>query len=107
MQIQISTDHNIKGSPEFLTETQKFEEIVLDALKNFQEIITRVEVYFTDVNAGKSGHEAKRCLIEARVSGIKSLIATNNANNLLEALEGATEKLRSSLDHTMGKIRNH
>jgi ribosome-associated translation inhibitor RaiA len=107
MQIQISTDHNIKGSPEFLNETLKFEEIVSGALRNFQSIITRVEIHFTDVNAGKTGHDAKRCLIEARISGIKSLIASNNANNLIEALEGATEKLRSSIDHTLGKMRNH
>ena len=107
MQIQISTDHNIKGSPEFLTETEKFEEIVQDALGYFQTHITRVEVHFTDVNAGKTGYEAKRCLIEARVSGVKPKIASNNANNLLEALEGATEKLKNSLDHTFGKIKKH
>lgn len=107
MQIQINTDHNIKGSPEFLTETDKFEGIVLNALGHFQKNITRVQVNFSDVNAGKTGFEDKRCLIEARLSGVAPIIATHQANNLLEALEGATEKLKNSLVHTMGKLKEH
>ena len=107
MQIQISTDHNIKGSHEYLSETEKFEEIVLDALGHYRNHITRIEVHFTDVNAGKTGFEDKRCLIEARVSGVQPIVATHHANNLLEALEGATEKLKNSLNHTFGKIKKH
>lgn len=107
MQIQISTDHNIKGSAEFLTDTERFEKIIVGALDHFQKHITKVDVHFTDMNAGKTGFEAKRCLIEARVSGTQPLVASNNANNLIEALEGATEKLKHSLDHTFGKMKNH
>ncbi|MBC7537374.1 MAG: HPF/RaiA family ribosome-associated protein [Bacteriovorax sp.] len=107
MQIQISTDHNIKGTHEFQTETEKFEEIVKVALGHFEKHITRVEVHFSDINAGKTGYEDKRCLIEARVSGVQPIIATNNANNLLEALEGATERLKHSLEHTFGKMKQH
>lgn len=105
MQIQINTDHNIKGTHEFLTETDKFEEIVQGALAHFQKYITKVEVHFTDVNAGKTGFDDKRCLIEARVNGAQPIIASHHANNLLLALDGAAEKLKNSLNHTFGKLK--
>jgi ribosome-associated translation inhibitor RaiA len=107
MQIQINTDHNIRGSHEFLTETAKFEEIVQGALGHFKKYITRIEVHFTDENAGKTGFGDKRCLIEARVSGVQAIVATHHANNLIEALDGATEKLRNSLNHLFGKMKKH
>jgi ribosome-associated translation inhibitor RaiA len=107
MQIQINTDHNVKGSHEFTTDTDKFEEIVMDALDHFKKHITRVEVHFSDVDGGKGGFLDKRCLIEARVSGIKPVVATHQADSLMLALDGATEKLRNSLGHTFGKIKHH
>jgi ribosome-associated translation inhibitor RaiA len=107
MQIQISTDHNIKGTHEMLNESEKFEEIVQDAIGHFQQHITRVEIHFTDENACKTGFEDKRCLIEARVSGAQPMIASHHANNLTLALEGATEKLKHSLNHSFGKMKKH
>ena len=105
MQIQVSVDHNILGSQEDQIESGKVEEIVKNVLGHFEKHITRVDVHFTDINAGKKGYEDKRCLIEARVSGAQPLVATNNAGSLIEALEGATERLKHSLEHTFGKMK--
>ena len=107
MQILISTDHNIKGSYEFLLENDKFEEKVLNALDHFQKQITRIEVHFSDVNGAKNKAMDKRCLIEARVSGVAPIIASHQARNLLAALEGASEKLKNSLKHALGKQKKH
>ncbi|MDD4974555.1 MAG: hypothetical protein PHY93_09415 [Bacteriovorax sp.] len=107
MQIQISNDHNIKGTHESFTESEKFEEIVKDAIGHYQQHITRVVIHFTDENAGKTGFEDKRCLIEARISSANPMIASHHANTLVLALEGAAEKLKHSLNHTFGKLTKH
>jgi ribosomal subunit interface protein len=107
MQIQINTDHNIKSSHEFLADSEDFQKIVQDSLDHFQKHITRVDVHFSDENAGKTGEKDKRCLIEARVSGIQPIIAKHNANNLHLALEGAADKLKRSLVHTFGKMKQY
>lgn len=107
MHIQITPDHNIKGSFEFLADTDNFEKIVQETLNHFKKYITKVEIHFTDENASKTGFEDKRCLIEARIRGLKPIIVTHHANNLLLALDGATEKLKHSLDHTFGKMKQH
>ena len=107
MQVNINTDHNIKDSHDFLTHTDKFEDIIQNALIHFKKHITRIEVHFTDVNAGKTGVNDKRCLIEARVSGISAVVATHQANDLTLALDGAAEKLKNSLDHIFGKMKKN
>lgn len=106
MQIQINTDHNIKVSKEFTTMTE-YQGIIKTSLSNFQRQITRVNVHFSDENAGKTGPSDKRCLIEARVKGVRPIIAHHNAANLQLALEGATKKLKRSLEHTLGKKKTH
>lgn len=107
MQIQINTDHNIKGTVEYLTDTEKFEQIVMDALDHFKKYIAKIDIRFTDENAGKVGYQDKRCLIEARINGVRPIVATHHAQNLVLALEGASERLKHSLEHTFGKMRNH
>lgn len=106
MQIQINTDRNIKDLKEIIN-ADEFEGIVQNYLNHFQKHITRVDVHFSDENAGKNGPADKRCLIEARVSGVRPIIAHHNAHKLHLALEGATEKLKHSLEHTFGKLNKH
>ena len=107
MQIQINTDHNIKDSFEYLAESNKFEEVVKNALGHFTKHITRVEVHFTDENSKKIGFNDKRCLIEVRVVGIRPMTAVHHASSLELALDGAIEKLKNSLEHTFGKMKHH
>ena len=102
MEIQIHSDHNIKENLEFLKEKDQFQKIVQDNLAHFQKHITRVNVFFSDENGNKNELNDKRCLIEARVSGIRPYVAHYHANSLLLALGGAALKLKHELEHNIG-----
>jgi ribosome-associated translation inhibitor RaiA len=104
MQIQINTDNNIEGSARM---SAYFTETLEDALSRFQEQITRVVVHLSDENAHKEGGDDKRCLLEARLKGLKPVVVSHNAENIEIAVSGATDKLVKSLESTIGKLRNH
>jgi ribosomal subunit interface protein len=104
MQIQINTDNNIAGSARMKT---YFTETLEDSLSRFNEQITRVEVHLSDENAEKEGGDDKRCLLEARLKGLKPVVVSHNAENIDLALSGAIDKLVKSLESTIGKLRNH
>lgn len=104
MQIQVNTDKNIEGSARM---SAYFSEILEDALSRFTEQITRIEVHLSDENAGKEGSDDKRCLLEARLRGLRPVVVSHNAENLDFAVSGAIDKLVKSLESTIGKLRNH
>ncbi len=104
MKIQFNTANNVSGSEALST---KFSETIEQALSRFNERITRVEVHFTDENGHKSGTDDKRCMLEARLEGLQPIAVTNNAATLEQALTGAITKLKTSLDTTLGKMRNY
>ena len=104
MQIQVNTDSNIKGSARM---SAYFNETLHDALDRFQDQITSVQVHLSDENAGKEGSDDKRCLLEARLKGLKPVVVTNYAENIDIAVSGAIDKLIKSLDSTIGKLRQH
>lgn len=104
MQIQVNTDNNIEGSARM---SAYFSEILEDALSRFAEQITRIEVHLSDENAGKEGSDDKRCLLEARLKGLRPIVVSHNAENLDYAVNGAIDKLVKSLESTIGKLRNH
>lgn len=99
--IQVNTDHNISGSDEL----QDYVEIHLsEILSRFKGAITRVEIYLSDENAGKSGRMGKRCLIEARVSHQHSIVVNHNENSIHQAIEKASDNLLQALIHMQGKL---
>lgn len=104
MQIQINTDNNIAGSVRMTT---YFTETLEDSLSRFSEQVMRVEVHVSDENAHKEGGDDKRCLLEARLKGLKPVVVTHYAENVDLALSGAIDKLIKSLESTIGKLRNH
>lgn len=102
MLIQINTDGNIKGSERLF---EKLEGVIRDAVDRFSEQITRVEVYLSDENsANKPGLDDKRCLLEARLTGLKPTSVSNEAATIELAVDGAVEKLMRSLDSTLGRL---
>lgn len=104
MQIQINTDSNIEGSDRL---AQQVEAVVKEALDRFSAQITRVEVHLSDENSDKKfGAEDKRCLLEARLAGLQPIPASHQAATLEQALDGAVEKLKRSLDSTLGELGN-
>jgi ribosome-associated translation inhibitor RaiA len=81
------------------------EAVVRDALDRFSAKITRVEVHLSDQNSDKKfGAEDKRCLLEARLAGLQPISASYQAATLEQAVEGAVEKLKRSLDSTLGRL---
>jgi ribosome-associated translation inhibitor RaiA len=101
MQVIVNSDHNITGD---LTLTARVESIVSDSVERFAERIIKVEAFLSDSNSSKHGARDKQCILEARVAGAHSVVATNDAPSVLEAIEGAADKLERALEHAFGKL---
>ena len=103
MQIQINTDHNIEGREALADQVRG---VVESALSRFSDRITRVEVHLSDENSDKKvGHDAMRCVLEARLEGHQPIAVTHHATTLDEAVDGAADKLARLIEHTLGRQR--
>ncbi|MBS0466841.1 MAG: HPF/RaiA family ribosome-associated protein [Proteobacteria bacterium] len=104
MQIQVHTNDHIQGGESLVHWVQ---EEAATRLARFREHVTRVEVFLSDVDAGKSGGADKRCVIEARPNGRQSVAATAEAGKVADAVAAALDKLLRSLgdDITRAKDR--
>ncbi len=101
MQIQVNCDNHVEGGDEL---TRQVEGRVVATFGRFGDQITRVEVHLSDVNGPKSAGDDKRCLMEARLSGLQPIVASHQAPTLEEAIDGAAERLARSLDRNLGRI---
>lgn len=100
MNIQINTDHNIEGNERL----QGFlENKISSALARFENHLTTIVVHISDENAGKSGPDDKRCLLESRLHGRAPLTVSANADTIESAVNSAIEKMKSVLDTEFGK----
>ena len=104
MIIQFNTDKNIEGTENF---TATFTELITDELERFSSQITRIEAHLTDENGNKDGQNDMRCVLEARIEGRQPIAVTNQADTHYQAVEGAIDKLKSSLDTILGRLKNH
>jgi hypothetical protein len=104
MIIQFNTDNNISGSERL---NDYFTNTLTEALSRFGSQITRLEVHLTDENSNKEGQNDKRCMLEARLEGLQPIAVTNNADNIELAVKGATDKLKSALDHAIGRLKTY
>ena len=104
MQIQINTDHNIKGHE---TLVAKLSSSIENALSRLSNHITRLEVHISDVNGNKPGPNDKRCMMEARLEGRKPIAVTDLAATLDQAVDGAVNKLISMIDSILGRQHDH
>jgi len=103
MLIEISTDNNIDGSDEA---SKHVKELVQNALSHFAQQITRIEVHLSDENASKSGQDDKRCMIETRLEGRQPTAVTHADATLEKAAKGAADKMKRSLESTLGRLRD-
>ncbi len=103
MQIQINTGHNIDMPESLATHCR---DIVTNSLSRFTDQVTRVEVHLSDENGDKSGQFDKRCMIEARLEGRQPTAVTHDAASLDDAIGGAAEKLKRSIESTLGRIHD-
>ena len=102
MQIQVNSDNHIQSSirlEEWVRST------IESTLERYEEDLTRVVVHLRDENGGKSGPDDMRCQLEARPKGHQPVSVTHKADTLEQAIDGATVKLESALEHMFGKLR--
>ncbi len=101
MNIQVNTDHNTEGSQEL---THFIESSLREHFERYKNAITRIEVHLSDVNAGKTSANDKRCLLEARVANRQPVVVSHNSDTIHQAFEAASQKLLRSLDTMVGKL---
>jgi ribosome-associated translation inhibitor RaiA len=104
MTIQFNTDNKVTVSEELRAPLISS---ISEGLSRFSHQITRVEVHLSDENGDKEGLNDKRCMIEARLAGMKPIAVTNHGNTHEQAVEGAVEKLKTSLDTILGRLRHY
>ncbi len=103
MQVQVHTDDHIHGGESL---AQWIQEEASTRLARFREHITRLEVFLTDVDAGKSGADDKRCRIEARVANRQPVTVTAEADKMAAAFISAVDKLTRALDADLGRVKD-
>ncbi len=104
MQIQLNTDKHIVGSPKLL---ERVQQAINHELRFVSNAITRVEVHLNDINGDKGGDNDKRCLLEARIAGMKPVIAEHRAANIDLAVNGAASQLARVVKTTLAKSDTH
>ncbi len=104
MQIQVNTGNGIenKESLERWADTE-----LRTRLQHFSTDITRVEIHLNNGNDAKSGKADKRCTMEARLVHHQPVAVAHHGATQDEAFRGAAEKLRHSLDHALGRQKDH
>ena len=103
MQVHVNTDDHIQGGEslaQWITDESK------SRLSRFQDHITRLEVFLTDVDAAKSGVNDKRCRLEARVTGRQPVTVTAEGDKMANAFIGAVVKLMRALDADLGRVKD-
>ncbi len=64
-----------------------------------------MEIHLSDENGARGGVEAKRCLIEARLEDRQPIAVTHQAATVVQAMDGAADKLKRSIESTLGRLR--
>ena len=104
MQIHFNTDKNLTGSEELIASATS---LISEELNRFSQQITRVEVHLSDEDGNKNGFNDKRCIVEARLAGMKPIAVTNHSNTHEQAIDGAIDKLKISLIKITGRLKDY
>lgn len=103
MQVQVNTDDHIEGSESL---AQWITEETRSRLSRFQDHVPRVDVFLSDLDAGKSGAADKRCRMEARVAGRQPITVADDADQMGAAVLAAADKLARALDTDLGRLKD-
>lgn len=97
MRVQINTDSHIEGTEELAAHV---EGVVRFVLGRFSDRITRVEVHLSNQN----NESEMRCMMEARLEGRQPTAVTHHAETLEDAVDGAADKLKRSVESTLERL---
>ena len=103
MQIQVHTNDNIQGGESLVRWAQ---DEVSQRMARFRDHVTRVEVFFSDVDGGKSGAADKRCVIEARPTGRQPVAVHAEADKVADAFAAAADKLVRALGDDLDRAKD-
>lgn len=104
MQIQISTDRTVAGGEELI---RHFEGELAAKLSRFSDHITRLEVHFSEESGAADDAMDRRCVLEARPAGRRTVAVSHHAGSVAEACRGAVLKLESVLEGVYGRTDHH
>jgi ribosome-associated translation inhibitor RaiA len=104
MKIQFNTDKTISGDE---NQEDYFTSLIAEKLNRFQSHITRIEVHLSDENGKKEGPNDIQCILEARIEGRDPIAVTCDADTAKNAVSGAIDKVKASLETILGRIQNH
>ena len=104
LQIQVNTDRHIIGSAEL---RRQVEATLEDALTRFTDRITRLEVHLSDESGSqKPGNSDKRCVLEARLTGMKPIKVSADGSSHERAIYDASKILQKLLGRTLNRLDN-
>lgn len=103
MQININADHTIERHQGL---DEHVESVVHAALDRFGEHITSVEVHVSNELAQKLEDGGNRCMMEARITGYKPVVASDHNVTLHQAVSGAADKLKRAIDSALGRLND-
>lgn len=101
MLVQVSTDRHIAAHAGLVEEIQQ---TVTSALSRFSPQVTRVGVHLADENGEKEIGDDKRCVMEARVGGLKPYAVSFQAPSVTQAVNGTLDRLIEMLERQLGKV---
>lgn len=104
MIIQLNADKILNVHENF---ENRIKEKVSKDLKRFTEHISSLDIHITDENGIKNGSNDIKCILEAHLKGMLSVVTTQTANTLEQSVHGASDKLKNSLDSIIGRARDH
>jgi ribosome-associated translation inhibitor RaiA len=104
MKIQFNTGKNVVGSEELKTSVTY---LLNEELSRFSHQITRLEVHLSDEDGIKDGQDDRRCMLEARLEGLRPMAVTDHANTYQQAVKGATQKMKTNLERILGRLKNY
>lgn len=104
MQIQFNTVKNESGTEGLIASSTS---LISEELSRYSKQITRVEVHFSDEDGRKDGLNDKRCMMEARLAGLRPIAVTSQAPSHEKALLDAIDKLKTSLEKITGRLKNY
>ncbi|SEG40665.1 hypothetical protein SAMN05421847_2239 [Halpernia humi] len=104
MEILINTDHNIDGKEKMIA---YYKDEVAHYFERFSDYLTRIEVKISDENSDKSGVNDKRCILEARIKGMPPIAVTSHGETVEKAFVAATNKMKTSLESKMGRLKSY